>query len=106
VPPEAIHNLRDFLDATGWRTIYSLNLARANSDRVAEEARCVATTLGPRLIAFQIGNEPDHYVMNGLRPAGYSFDDYFGEWKKVHSIVRNAVPDARFAGPDIAEDLT
>lgn len=106
VTPQAIQNLRDFLDAAGWRAVYGLNLARANSKRVAAEARYVASVLGPRLIAFQIGNEPDHYVMNGLRPSSYSFRDYFGEWTKVHSAVQDAVPSARFAGPDVAEDVT
>lgn len=77
VTPQAIRNLREFLDHTGWRTIYGLNLALANRDRVVAEATYVAQTLGDRLIAFQIGNEPNHYVLNRLRPAGYSFSDYF-----------------------------
>lgn len=106
VTPEAVRNLRDFLDATGWRAIYGLNLAMADHRRIAEEARFVAATLGPRLIAFQIGNEPDHYVMNGLRLAGYDFDDYFAEWKAAHDAVLQTVPSAKFAGPDVAEDLT
>ena len=106
VTPEAVRNLRDFLDATGWRTIYGLNLAMVDHPRIAEEAKFVAGTLGARLIAFQIGNEPDHYVMNGLRRAGYDFDDYFAEWKAAHGAVLQAVPSAKFAGPDVAEDLT
>lgn len=106
VSPQAVRNLRDFLDATGWRAIYGLSLALTVPERAADEAKLVAATLGPRLIAFQIGNEPDHYVLNGLRPAGYSFHDYFAEWTKVHSAVLEAVPSAHFAGPDVAEDIT
>lgn len=106
VTPQSVRNLRDFLDATGWRAIYGLNLAMAIPERAAAEAKFVAQTLGPRLIAFQIGNEPDHYVLNKLRPTGYSFHDYFAEWTKVHSAVLEAVPSARFAGPDVAEDIS
>lgn len=105
VTPQAVQNLRDFLDATGWRAIYGLNLALAVPERAAAEAKFVAATLGSRLVAFQIGNEPDHYVLNKLRPASYSFHDYFAEWTKVHSAVLEAVPSAHFAGPDVAEDI-
>ncbi|HEV2486050.1 MAG TPA: hypothetical protein VGT08_11010 [Terracidiphilus sp.] len=103
VTPAAIRNLREFLDSTNWRAIYGLNLALADRSRVAAEVKFVAETLGTRLIAFQIGNEPNHYVLNGLRAAGYSFSEYFSEWIKIHQAVVDAVPAAQFAGPDVAE---
>ncbi len=106
VTPVAIRNLREFLYRTGWQTIYGLNLALADRARTVAEAKFVAETLGPRLIAFQIGNEPNHYVLNRLRPPGYSFHDYFAEWSRVHGAVAEALPTARFAGPDVAEDAS
>jgi hypothetical protein len=105
VTPQAIRNLAAFLHATGWRTVYGLNLALADPQRVVSEARFVSATLGDQLVAFQIGNEPDHYVMNGLRPSGYTFDQYFSEWSALHAAVQSALPDARFAGPDIADHV-
>jgi len=105
VSVQAIRNLRDFLESTGWRAVYGLNLAQADHARVIDEAVFVADTLRARLIAFQIGNEPDHYVMNGLRAPGYGFQDYFAEWSRIYDAVRKAVPSAQFAGPDIAEDV-
>ncbi|MDE1161058.1 MAG: hypothetical protein PW792_03820 [Acidobacteriaceae bacterium] len=105
ITPLAIRNLKAFLDATGWRCLYGLNLVNGTPERTATEASFVSATLGDRLIAFQIGNEPDHYVMNGLRPEGYGFQDYFREWSVLHRVVLTALPKARFAGPDIAEDL-
>jgi hypothetical protein len=106
VTPTAISNLRDFLDHTGWQAIYGLNLALAEPERVVAEAKFVTQTLGPRLIAFQIGNEPNHYVLNRLRAPGYAFADYFIEWSKIHHAVAEALPAARFAGPDIAEEVS
>lgn len=103
ISPKAIHNLSEFLKRTGWKAIYGLNLARANPERVAAEAKYVFHALGENLIAFQIGNEPNHYVMNGLRPAGYTFADYFREWSHLHAVVQAAVPRASFGGPDVAE---
>jgi hypothetical protein len=103
ITPAAIRNLKQFLDATGWQALYGLNLAHANRDEVVEEAKFVAHTLEMRLLAFQIGNEPNHYVMNGLRREGYSFKDYLTEWSAVHRAVLEAIPSAKFAGPDVAE---
>ncbi|GGA78928.1 hypothetical protein GCM10011507_32730 [Edaphobacter acidisoli] len=103
--PTAIRNLRGFLNQTGWHAIYGLKLAHAEPALVVEEAKFVAETLGPRLISFQIGNEPNHYVLNRLRAPGYNFSNYFAEWSRLHSAVVKALPSAKFAGPDIAEDL-
>jgi hypothetical protein len=102
---EAILNLRQFLDATGWKAVYGLNLANANHDQVVEEAKFVSLTLGKKLLTFQIGNEPNHYVLNGLRRPGYSFNDYLTEWSSVHHAVLKAIPSAKFAGPDVAEGV-
>lgn len=41
-----------------------------------------------------------------LRAPGYSFTDYYAEWRKIHGAVLNAVPEAHFAGPDIAEEVS
>ncbi|GGH00491.1 hypothetical protein GCM10011586_15080 [Silvibacterium dinghuense] len=103
---QSIRNLRAFLDQTQWKAIYGINLAQMSPENAAKEAQFAARTLGPRLIAFQIGNEPDHYVMNHLRKPGYRFEDYFSEWKKVHDAILDVVPTARFAGPDIAQDTS
>jgi hypothetical protein len=104
VTPAAIDNLRGFLDATGWHCIYGLNFGTGSPERDAAEAAYVAKALGPRLLYFQIGNEPDLYKSphNMLRPAGWDFPDYLKEWTAIANAVSARVPDARFAGPDVA----
>ena len=58
--PVAIRNLKDFITRAGdWRAIYGLNLWHGTPENAAAEAAYVFKTLGPRLICFQIGNEPD-----------------------------------------------
>ena len=55
-------NLRElgtFLDATGWRLIWGLNLGSDKLDNAVEQARAVAGIMGDKLIALEIGNEPD-----------------------------------------------
>lgn len=102
--PIAIRHLRDFIDRTGgWRVIYGLNLRHGTPEMAAAEAAYVQKTLGPRLICFQIGNEPDMNHAPGTKQR-WTFEHYWERWPKFMAAVKQAVPEARFAGPDIAKE--
>lgn len=102
IVPAAIDNLAGFLDVTGWHAIWGLNFGLGDAAMAAHEARYVAGKLGPRLLYFQIGNEPDFYDHRGtdLRGPGWSFDTFFSEWIAMVDAVTKAVPQARFGAPD------
>lgn len=100
--PQAIRNLREFLDLTGWNAIYGLNFGKGTASQAAEEAAFVSQTLGDRLLAFQLGNEADLFHTNGIRPANYSFSDFAKEWEHFRRAIIKKVPNAKFAGPDTA----
>jgi len=104
----ALRNLRGFLDATGWSCIYGLNLGQGSKENAAREAVAVVRTLGPRLVALQIGNEPDSF-RNRYRPAEYGPADFLSEWNAFHNAVVSALGAAQlkasFAGPDISNKL-
>jgi hypothetical protein len=104
VTPEAIRNLRAFLDATRWQLLYGLKAARGTPDKTAAEAEFVQQTIGPRLMAFQIGNEPDAW-RNRYFPASWGFEDYSVLWKQFHDAILLRVPQARFAGPDVSNHM-
>lgn len=104
ITPISLRNLRAFLDATGWRCLYGLNLGRGPIDRAAEEASYAEKILGPRLIAFQLGNEPDAW-RNRYRPATWSYADYWKEWTAAHAAIVTRVPQAKFAGPDVSNKM-
>lgn len=101
--PLAIRNLNDFIEKTGWRVIYGLNLWHGTPEMAAAEAAYVHKILGPRLICFQIGNEPDMDHDQGSKQR-WTFDQYWAVWPKFVAAVKQAVPSARFAGPDIAKE--
>lgn len=104
--PIAIRNLCDFItQAGGWRVIYGLNLWHGTPEMAAEEAAYVAKTLGDRLICFQIGNEPDMDHAPGSKQR-WTFDYYWTKWPRFAAAVKQAVPRARFAGPDIAKEYS
>jgi hypothetical protein len=104
VTPKSLRNLRAFLDATNWRCLYGLNLGRGPVERAAKEASNVETILGDRLIAFQLGNEPDAW-RNRYRPATWTYEDYWKEWLAAHAAVTARMPNAKFAGPDVSNKV-
>lgn len=103
ITPRAIRNLREFIDAVGWRIIYGLNLWHGSAENAAAEAKYVASTLGDRLITFQIGNEPDMDHDPGSKER-WTFEHYWERWTGHRDAVKAAVPNARFAAPDIAKE--
>lgn len=103
IEPVAIDRLAGFLDATGWRVIYGLNLGTGIPAKDAEEAAYVSKALGSRLLFFQIGNEPEYYrdSNNRLRTPDWDFDKYFAQWTEFAQAVIERVSDARIGGPDV-----
>jgi len=97
----SIENLRNFLDAVNWRLIYGLNFACGSAARAADEAGFVSQTIGDRLIAFVVGNEPDGFAQDPFfRLKNYNFDQYITEYDDWVNAIRAKVPHAPFAGPD------
>ncbi len=99
----ALRNLRAFLDATGWKCLYGLNLGQGTKENAAAEAEAACRILGPRLLALQIGNEPDS--LGRFRPKGWGPEDYIREWLEFHDAIVARAPQAKFAGPDISNKL-
>jgi len=95
----SIRNLRGFLDATGWKLLYGLNPLTGSIERAAAEAAFVQTTIGPHLIAFQIGNEPDRFRDPSTKDYN-TFDEYWQKYQAYVKAIRTRTPQARFAGPD------
>ena len=102
VTPEAVRNLRAFLDATGWTCLYGINLGSSTPARAAEEATFVAKTLGAKLEYFQLGNEADGFASRFRDKATWNVEAYLDEWLTAAKAVRAAVPHARFGMPDVA----
>ena len=102
ITPLAIRNLREFLDVCGWKLIYGLNMGTGTEEDAAAEAAYVMEVAGPKLIAFQLCNEPDLFYRNAIRKADYDFAKFAGEWQRFYQAIRARVPHAPFAGPDTA----
>ena len=100
---ESLRKLGGFLDATGWKLIWGLNLGSGNEQSATEEAVAVAMAVKEKLVAFEIGNEPDGFAgdaFNAHRPKTYGYDDFLKEYRSYKAAIRSKLPDAPFAGPD------
>jgi len=104
VDRRGLHDLGTFLRATGWRLIWGFDLGqsggRAPMDQTVDEAVAVASSVGENLLAFEIGNEPDLFP-SVHRPADYSYADYYAEYRRFKRAIRDKLPNAPFAGPDV-----
>ncbi|MBA2589404.1 MAG: hypothetical protein H0U98_12360 [Alphaproteobacteria bacterium] len=97
-----LRQLRGFLDATGWKLIWGLNLGGDKLDNAVEEAKAVAQVMGDKLIAMEVGNEPDLFTRSGHRSGNYDYQAWARDYRRYKSAVRAVLPRMPFAGPDIA----
>jgi len=102
VNAENVRQLRGFLDAIGWKLIWGLDLGSDRLDNAVEEAQAVANAMGDRLLALQIGNEPDLFKNTGHRTGTYDYAAWHAEYRRFKSAIRATLPHVPFAGPDIA----
>ncbi len=72
---EALRQLASFLNATGWRLIWGLDLGKGSMAEAVAEAKAVQRAAGSQLLAFEIGNEPDLFPHEKHRPPNYSYAD-------------------------------
>jgi hypothetical protein len=105
ITPASVDRLAAAMRVLGWKLIYGLNLARGTPGEAAEEAAYVARAVGSSLLAFQIGNEPDGFGRwTAVRPKSYDAAAFLAEWRTFHASIRSRIPDAHFAGPDVAAE--
>ena len=52
---------------------------------IAEDGESI---LGDKLIAFQVGNEPDQYALHNHRPQDYGPQDYSNDFGTVDAALR------------------
>jgi len=106
VTPEAVRNLAEFLQATGWTCVYGIGMGTNTPARAAEEAVFVAETLGARLQYFQIGNEADLFDHHLRDPKTWSAKAYLEEWLALARAIAVRVPAAKFGMPDVASKVS
>jgi hypothetical protein len=103
----SLEQFSQFLKKIGWRAIWSVNFALGSIEEAQEEARAVASILGPRLLALEIGNEVENYFrgQKPFRPTPYDYETYRKEYNQWSAAIAMAVPGIHFAAPDTASNV-
>ena len=81
----------DTLAEFGAQYIYMVNLASLDLQNALTEARHALDAIGGNLEAFEIGNEPDLYISQGVRPASWTEADYVKEWQSFAGSISEQV---------------
>ncbi len=97
-----LKDLGGFLEATGWKLIWALNLGQGTETDAIAEARIISSIAGERLLAFEIGNEPDLFARAKHRKPEYGYEDWLAEYRRYKTALRREFPSIPFAGPDAA----
>lgn len=91
----------------GTPITFGLNLAYNGSDSVDRIVQQAAATLdllhNVTVAGFEVGNEPDLYVKNNYRPAGYSEAQYGAEWIQRVQAIHQRVLTPRNLSSDMFE---
>ena len=102
VTPDQVTRFLAFVRAIGWNVIYGVNLAGNDPVNSAEEISHVSKSAGKSVVAFEVGNEPDHYYLppkKTFRPQGYSYVQYRHELDDALRVIIARNPGIPLAGP-------
>jgi hypothetical protein len=97
-----LQELGGFLEASGWKLIWGLDLGRGSEAEAIATAGAVLAVAGPRLLAFEIGNEPDLFGRAQHRQIDYGYEDWLAEYRRYKQALRAQYPGIALAGPDAA----
>jgi hypothetical protein len=103
VAPKDVNGLAAFLQATGWKCLYGVNLGGAATGATtpalaAAEVAYVVKTLGSSLYGVEIGNECDLYATS-YYPNGWTLSAFEALWEQFRSAIVAAAPGVAMTGP-------
>lgn len=86
------------------RFTLAVNLGADNVNLAVDQAKTFVGQMPPgSLTAIEIGNEPDEYYRNGLRPSSYTIQDYYADFNTWASSITPFLPSGiKLAGPSWA----
>jgi hypothetical protein len=102
ITPAAVDNFYAFIQAINWKVIYGVNLASKDPANSAAEIKYANKVGGNSTIAFEMGNEPDHYYLpprKSFREKGYDYSQYKVELNEAIRAVQTETPNAPITGP-------
>lgn len=92
IGPSFFEAFDTFIDLQTQYT-FMVNLASLNLDNALAEARHALDAIGSNLEAIEIGNEPDLYIQQGVRPTNWTEAEYVRQWLSFAGPIKKQVLD-------------
>ncbi|MEC5178725.1 hypothetical protein [Arthrobacter sp. CG_A4] len=99
VGPADLARVNTLLDAVDAKIALTVDLGHYDAARAADLARHATEIFGAKLLSITVGNEPNGYGANGVRPGGYSVEQYVTELKAYAKAINAAAPAVPISGP-------
>lgn len=100
-----IDQLFGFAKAANVKVIFTFRLLNGDASIAPRTAAYIWRHYREQLDCFAIGNEPDWKSYHRSDPRITDYPSYLADWRNFADAIREAVPDARFAGPDTGSDF-
>jgi hypothetical protein len=97
--PADLNRLLAFSAKTHWPVILGLNLGANDPAMAADEAAFTLSAGTNQVLAFEIGNEPEHYKDQGIRATNYNYADFRSEVHTYVDAIRAQTHSDKIAGP-------
>lgn len=94
VTPAHVDQLYAFANVIHWKVIHGVNLASNQPELSADEIAYAMQVGAKSVLAFEIGNEPDHYDKDtkNLRAKGYNYALYKDELEAALRVIEAKTP--------------
>ncbi|KAL2838337.1 hypothetical protein BJX68DRAFT_272668 [Aspergillus pseudodeflectus] len=97
--PYVVYQGPKFVDSVhalpkGLKIVFGLSIGEYTNEgynNLLAQTENVWTSLGDRIRALEIGNEPEHFPALGIRPTGYSVEEYVSEWVDLSDRLSEAL---------------
>ena len=93
----------DFVNTIGWKIMIGMPLGTFDTTGAKSIVKFTSGYSKNSILSYEVGNEPDLYTSNGLRPSTYAVTNYETEFNTYYTAIRRVVPDAPFSGPTTAK---
>ncbi len=105
VTPAELAGIGRLAKRTGWGVLLTVNLGHYDPAAAAAEAASARTQLGASLAGVELGNEPNAYVNEGLRPLGWDVQRWLGQVAAYRHAIDTTVRGAPIAAPDVSSGV-
>jgi hypothetical protein len=96
-----------FIEKTGSKVLHGLNFGGDfNPSLASSEVSYIMSKYSSNIWGLEVGNEPDLYHSNGLRPSTYNISSYEAQYMTYYDTIKHNSPSAVFTGPVAATNYT